>query len=88
VSGEPFGIRLKQLCQVNHSELDTCSYEHFFLTMTHTMTSKNIDPSSRITLYLCVKLRRKDYAINSMLPMVTKMTGATMIMMITGDFIM
>jgi len=28
----------------NHSELDTCSYENFFLTMTYFTTSQNIYP--------------------------------------------
>ena len=40
----------KQLYLGNHSETDTCSHDFFFLTMVGTVTSKNIDSFSWITL--------------------------------------
>ena len=38
--------RFKQLYLDNHSQLDTCSYELLFLTVTGTIISQNIDLSS------------------------------------------
>jgi hypothetical protein len=47
-----FVRRFKQLYVGNHSEIDTCVYENFFLTMPDTVTSHNTDLSSWITLYI------------------------------------
>jgi hypothetical protein len=51
--------RFKQLYLSNHSELDTCSYELFFLTM----TSQTIDSSSWITLFVCCSVFMVWYGI-------------------------
>ena len=44
-------VRFKQLYLGSHSELDTCSNETYFVTMTDTITSKNNGLYTWITLY-------------------------------------
>jgi hypothetical protein len=44
--------RFNDLYFGDHSKLDTCSYEIFFLTMTEILASQNIRIFSRITLYI------------------------------------
>ena len=47
----PQTARLKPFYLGNHSELDTCLYDLFFITMTDTIPSQNMNVSSWITLY-------------------------------------